>query len=76
MVVSLNKGTPYRPQNTIVLIIGAPKKVLLILGNPQFKRLALWGLCWGPLILGKYHIGVLGFSVGGPGAMESSRLWV
>ena len=35
MVVSQNKGTQYRPQNTIVLIIGTPKMVPLILGNPQ-----------------------------------------
>ena len=28
-------GSPYRPQNTIVLIIGTPKMVPLIFGNPQ-----------------------------------------
>ena len=33
MVVSLNRGPQYRPQNTIILIIGTPKKVPLILGN-------------------------------------------
>ena len=34
MVGSLNRGTPmYRPQYTIVLIIGVPKKVLPISGN-------------------------------------------
>ena len=33
LVVSLNKGTQYRPQNTIILIMGTPKKVPLILGN-------------------------------------------
>ena len=27
-------GPQYRPQNTIILIIGTPKKVPLILGNP------------------------------------------
>ena len=35
LVVSQNKGTQYRPQYTIVLIIGIPRKVPLILGNPQ-----------------------------------------
>ena len=35
MVVSQNRGTQkQRPQNTIVLIIGTPKKVPLLLGNP------------------------------------------
>ena len=34
LVVSLNKGTPI-PQNTIVLIIGTPKMVPLIMGNPH-----------------------------------------
>ena len=34
MVVSLSKGPQYRPQNTIVLIIGTPTMVYLILGNP------------------------------------------
>ena len=29
------RGPQYRPQNTIVLIIGTPKKVPLILGNPH-----------------------------------------
>ena len=35
MVVSPNRGPPYRPQNTIVHIIKTPKMVPLILGNPQ-----------------------------------------
>ena len=34
-VVSQNRGPQYRPQNTIVLIIGTPKMVPLILGNPH-----------------------------------------
>ena len=37
MVLSQNRGPQYRPQNTIVLIIGIPKKVPLILGNPQIS---------------------------------------
>ena len=35
MVVSLNRGPQYRPQNATVLIIGTPNKVPLILGNPK-----------------------------------------
>ena len=35
MVVSQNKGTQYRPQNIIVPIMGTPKMVPLILGNPH-----------------------------------------
>ena len=30
-------GPQYRPQNTIVLNMGTPKKVPLILGNPHIK---------------------------------------
>ena len=37
MVVSQNKGAQYRPQNIIVLIMGTPKIVPLILGNPQIS---------------------------------------
>ena len=46
----LSGSFQYRPQNTIVLIIGTPKKVPLMLGNPQVKlhgfpglrRMAMW----------------------------------
>ena len=34
MVVPKIRGPQYRPQHTIVLIMGIPKKVPLILGNP------------------------------------------
>ena len=34
MVVSQNRGPQYGPQNTILLIMGTPRKVSLILGNP------------------------------------------
>ena len=37
-VLSQNKGTQYRPQNTTILITGIPKKVPLILGNPHADR--------------------------------------
>ena len=36
LVVSLQKGTQYRPQYTIVLIIGAPKKDTPNFGKPLF----------------------------------------
>ena len=32
------RGPQYRPQNTIILNIGTPKKVPLILGNPHFNH--------------------------------------
>ena len=35
MVLSLKSGTQYSPLNTVVLIIGPPKMVPLILGNPR-----------------------------------------
>ena len=35
MLVSQNRGSQYRPPNTIALIMGTPKMVPLILGNPQ-----------------------------------------
>ena len=35
MEVFQNRGTRYRPQNTIILIIGIPRMVPLILGNPH-----------------------------------------
>ena len=38
MVVSQNKGPQYGPQNTIALIMGTPKMVLLILGNPHMHN--------------------------------------
>ena len=38
MVVFLNRGPQYEPQNTIVLIMGTLKKVPLILGNPQISH--------------------------------------
>ena len=34
MVVSKKGGPQYRHPNTLILIIGPPKKVPLILGNP------------------------------------------
>ena len=38
MVVSPKQGEPQcRPQNTTVLIMGTPKMVPLIMGNPQIK---------------------------------------
>ena len=41
LVVSQHRGTSYRPQNTIMLFAGTPKKVPpLILGNNQFPAAA------------------------------------
>ena len=38
MVVSLNRGPQYRPQYTVILILGTPKKVALILGNCHIMK--------------------------------------
>ena len=38
MVVSQIGGPQYRPQNTIILIMGTPKMVPLILGNPHMIK--------------------------------------
>ena len=35
LVISLNEGPQYRPQNTVVLIIATPKMVPPIMGNPH-----------------------------------------
>ena len=40
MVLSLDRGTQCRPLNTVVLIIGPPKMVPLVLGNPHITRLS------------------------------------
>ena len=37
MVDFQNRGTPIQTQNTIVLIMGTPKKVPLFLGNPHMQ---------------------------------------
>ena len=38
MVVSQNRGTQYRPQNTIIHIMKTPKTIPLILGNPNIQQ--------------------------------------
>ena len=38
MVVFLTRGPQYRPQYTIILIMGTPKMVPLILGKPPYGR--------------------------------------
>ena len=39
MVVSLKQEDPkYKPQNSIILIIAAPKKIPIILGKPQIAE--------------------------------------
>ena len=44
MVVSQNRGPQYRPPNTTILIMGTPKMVSLILGNPLFYLIFRLGL--------------------------------
>ena len=41
LVVSQNRGTQYRPQNITIVIIGTPKLVPPILGNPHLLGLSL-----------------------------------
>ena len=36
-VVFQNRGTPCVPQNTLIFIMGTPKRVPLILGNPHVR---------------------------------------
>ena len=49
MVVSQNSGPQYRPQYTIVLLMGTPKLVPLIWGNPHMETGNKMGLVegWG-----------------------------
>ena len=35
---------------------GFPKVGVPFLGVPVIRILVYWGLCWGPLMLGNYHI--------------------
>ena len=39
-----------------VVIWGCPKIRGTILGVPKIRIIVFWGLYWGPLILGNYHI--------------------
>ena len=36
---------------------GFPEIRGTILGVPIIRIIVYWGLCWGPLILGNYHVG-------------------
>ena len=37
MVISKNRGNQYRPQQILVLMLGTPRKLPLILGNPHIR---------------------------------------
>ena len=39
--------------------IGVPKIRCTFLGVPLIKIIVYWGLYWGPLFWGNYHIGVI-----------------
>ena len=45
-------------------IWGFPKFRGTILGVPIIRIIVFWGLYWGPLILGNYHIGLLTGAMG------------
>ena len=53
MVVSVNEEAQYRPQNTIILSIGTPKKGPLLSGNPRIGLCRLQG-----------YVGVIGTCTG------------
>ena len=48
------RGPQYRPQNTIVLIMGTPKRVPLILGNPHVVEVCTGEV--GELELGEFKV--------------------
>ena len=39
-----------------LLYEGLPKVGVPLLGVPMLSTVVYWGLCWGPPILGSYHI--------------------
>ena len=39
------------------LMWGFPKIMGTFLGVPIIRSIVFWGLYWGPLILGNYHVG-------------------
>ena len=45
-------------------IWGFPKILGTLLGVPVIRTIVFWGLYWGPLILGNYHLGLYGRKVG------------
>ena len=38
--------------------MGVPKIRGTLVGVPIIRTIVFWGLCWGPPILGNYHIGM------------------
>ena len=78
MVIYQIRGPQYRPQNTIILIIGTPKMVPLILGNPPHIHIYIYiyiHMHWVhvhepvsrhiPTSFGEMHLEGLGFRVFG-----------
>ena len=57
MVLSENRGTQYRPQNTKVLIIGTPKMVPLIWGNSHISKYLKRFWDYRRRVLGLLHAG-------------------
>ena len=39
--------------------MGFPKIRSTLLGVPIIRTIVYWGLHWGPLILGNYHMGIV-----------------
>ena len=59
-------GTGTRGFSSHCLYGGFPKLGVPFWGVPIVRTLVFWGLYWGPLILGNYHISLLGLGLQDP----------
>ena len=53
----VRKVAPLRSHVNVGIIWGVPKIRGTILGAMIIRTIVYWGLYWGPLLLGNYHIG-------------------
>ena len=54
--ISTDVKVPAKPWCVIMPYGGFPKLGVPFLGIPIIRTIVFWGLYWGPLILGNYHI--------------------
>ena len=47
------------PRCLFLLYGGFPRIIGTFLGAPIIRTIVFWGLYWGPLILGNYHITII-----------------
>ena len=71
VVLDTPQKRPDQDVRYIGLYGGFPKLGVPFLGVPIIRILIFWGLYWGPLILGNYHIGIKGLYKGYIGIMEN-----